>query len=51
MVDAQARLIAVNTNMAGLNVDLAVPVHVVKKFLKEALGSERQPPEPLSGTS
>lgn len=39
LVDAQGRLIGINTMMAGPGVGLAIPVHVVKKFLKERLGS------------
>lgn len=39
LVDAQGRLVGINTIMAGPHVGLAIPVHVVKKFLKERLGS------------
>jgi len=39
LVDAQGRLIGINTMMAGLEVGLAVPVHVVKDFLRRELGS------------
>ena len=38
LVDAQGRLIGVNTMMAGPNVGLAVPVQTIKAFLKERLG-------------
>ena len=39
LVDSQGRLVGINTMMAGPDVGLAIPVHVVKKFLKESLGS------------
>lgn len=38
LVDAQGRLVGINTIMAGPDVGLAVPVHVVKAFLREAVG-------------
>lgn len=37
LVDAQGRLVGVNAMMAGPQVGLAVPVHVVKRFLRHAL--------------
>ncbi|HEU0020309.1 MAG TPA: trypsin-like peptidase domain-containing protein [Dehalococcoidia bacterium] len=40
LVDAQGRLIGINTMMAGLEVGLAVPVQVVKDFLRRELGSD-----------
>jgi S1-C subfamily serine protease len=39
LVDVQGRLVGINTMMAGPEVGLAVPVHVVKTFLRRALGS------------
>jgi serine protease Do len=39
LVDAQGRLVGINTMMVGLEVGMAVPVHVVKAFLKQALAS------------
>jgi S1-C subfamily serine protease len=39
LVDAQGRLVGINTMMAGPEVGLAVPVHIVKRFLHQALGS------------
>ena len=36
MVDAQGRVVGINTMMAGPEVGLAVPVHVVKDFLRKA---------------
>ena len=39
LVDAQGRLVGINTLMAGLEVGMAVPVHVVKNFLRRELGS------------
>jgi serine protease Do len=37
LVDAQGRLVGINTIMAGPDVGLAVPVHTVKAFLRQAL--------------
>jgi serine protease Do len=37
LVDTQGRLIGINTMMAGPDVGLAVPVHAVKVFLRQAL--------------
>ena len=37
LVDIQGRLVGINTMMAGPDVGLAVPVHVVKAFLRQAL--------------
>jgi serine protease Do len=39
LADAQGRLVGINTMLTGPSVGLAVPVHVVKRFLKYALGS------------
>ncbi len=39
LVDARGRLVGVNAMVTGPEVGLAVPVHVVKRFLKSALGS------------
>jgi len=39
LVDVHGRLVGINTMMAGPDLGLAVPVHVVKAFLKEALGT------------
>jgi serine protease Do len=38
LVDAEGRLIGINTMMAGPDVGLAVPVHIVKAFLRRAAG-------------
>jgi serine protease Do len=38
LVDAAGRLVGINTMMAGPDVGLAVPVHEVKRFLREAVG-------------
>ena len=40
LVDAEGRLVGINTVMAGPDVGLAVPVHVIKSFLKVRLGRE-----------
>lgn len=37
MVDAQGRLVGINTMITGPEVGLAVPVHVIKHFLREHL--------------
>ena len=37
MIDAHGRLVGINTMMAGPSVGVAVPVHVVKRFLQQAL--------------
>jgi serine protease Do len=37
LVDTGGRLVGINTMMAGPDVGLAVPVHVVKAFLRQAL--------------
>jgi serine protease Do len=39
LVDERGRLVGINTMMAGPDVGLAVPVHVVKGFLRKAIGS------------
>jgi len=39
MVDVKGRLIGINTMITGPEVGLAVPLHVVKLFLRQALGS------------
>jgi S1-C subfamily serine protease len=38
MVDAQGRLVGINTMITGPEVGLAVPVHVIKTFLRHHLG-------------
>jgi serine protease Do len=38
MVDAQGRLVGINTMITGPEVGLAVPIHVVKNFLRHHLG-------------
>jgi S1-C subfamily serine protease len=40
LVDIAGRLVGVNTMMAGPDVGLAVPVHVAKAFLRQALPSK-----------
>ncbi len=41
MMDSRGRLIGINTMITGPSVAMAVPVHVVKEFLGEALRSRR----------
>ncbi len=38
LLDAQGRLVGINTMMAGPQVGMAVPVHLVKAFLRRELG-------------
>lgn len=40
MVDVHGRLVGINTIMAGPGVGVAVPVHVVKRFLQQALSPQ-----------
>ena len=42
LFDAQGRLVGVNTIMNGPAVGVAIPVDVIKHFLKEALGTQQQ---------
>jgi S1-C subfamily serine protease len=39
MVDGDGRLVGINTMISGPEVGLAVPIHSVKRFLKQRLGS------------
>lgn len=39
LVDAKGRLLGLNTMMTGLDFGMAVPTHVVKKFMRESLGT------------
>lgn len=39
LVDAEGRMIGINTAMTGHNTGLAIPVNTAKVFLKKALGS------------
>ena len=39
LVDARGRLIGVNTMMTGPEVGGAIPVHVVKEFVRRAMNS------------
>jgi S1-C subfamily serine protease len=45
MVDVQGRLIGINTMITGPEVGLAVPLHVVKAFLRQHLGAKTPPQE------
>ena len=42
MMDVQGKLVGINTMINGPEVAMAVPVHVVKDFLQEALRSQRR---------
>ena len=39
LVDAEGRLVGINAMMVGPEVGMAVPIHVIKDFLKQKLGS------------
>ena len=39
LVDDKGRLVGINTMMMGLEVGMAVPVHLAKAFLKKELGT------------
>ena len=41
LVGARGRLVGINTMITGPEVGLAVPVHAVKAFLRESLGSPK----------
>ena len=41
LVDARGRLVGITSMMTGPEVGLAVPVHVVKAFLRETLGCQQ----------
>lgn len=43
LLDAQGRLIGINTMITSLEVGFAIPVHVVKRFLKAKLGVMEAP--------
>ena len=40
LLDAEGRLVGMNTMISGPGVSMAVPVHVVNRFLHKALGSQ-----------
>jgi serine protease Do len=40
LVDGRGRLLGLNTVMTGPDFGMAVPTHVVKKFMREALGTK-----------
>lgn len=48
LVDGGGRLVGLNTIMNGPEVGLAVPVHVIKAWLKQTLDSERGETPPLA---
>ena len=43
LFDAEGRLVGINTMITGPSVGMAVPVHVVKRFLSRTLGSDHLP--------
>ena len=48
LIDVRGRLLGINTMITGPEVGMAVPVHVVKRFLREALGSRESRETALS---
>ena len=42
MMDAEGRLVGINTMITGPQVAMAVPIHVVKGFLRNALNSSKR---------
>jgi S1-C subfamily serine protease len=44
MLNSRGELVGINTMIAGPQVGLAIPVQTVKRFLKQALGSQRHEP-------
>ena len=41
-MDAEGRLVGINTMITGPQVAMAVPIHVVKGFLRNALNSSKR---------
>ena len=41
LVDTEGRLVGINAVMTGPHAGMAVPIHVVKEFLKEAVASRK----------
>ena len=46
LVDIQGRLVGINTMITGPKVGLAIPIHVVKEFLRQNLGSNATRQQP-----
>ncbi|WP_119071764.1 S1C family serine protease [Aggregatilinea lenta] len=46
LVDAQGKLVGINTLMNGPDAGVAIPVHVAARFLKDALDDERRRSQP-----
>lgn len=42
LVDSEGRLVGINTIMAGPNAGMAVPVHVIVRFLQQTLGTRAE---------
>ena len=47
LVDVKGRLLGMNTMMTGPDIGVAVPVHVIKAFLREALNLEGDTPKAI----
>ena len=46
LVDVEGKLIGINTMITGPEVGFAIPVHIVKAFLRETIGMFQNAPEP-----
>ncbi len=42
MIDTQGRIVGINTMITGPEVAMAVPVHLAKEFLQDALHAQRR---------
>lgn len=46
LIDSEGKLVGINTMLIGPNFGMAVPVHVVKRFLKESIGTSSKQASP-----
>jgi len=46
LLDSAGRLVGINTMITGPNVGFAIPVHVVKRFLRASIGAIEVTPNP-----
>ena len=51
LIDINHRLVGINTLMAGPDVGMAIPVHVIKAFLAEILGENKAERTPVAATA
>ncbi len=47
LIDAEGRLVGINTMLLGPDFGMAVPVHTIKRFLKESLGTSKRQASPV----